>query len=1202
MMTVKDIIRQANSSRVKYVLEALVEIRKTYIKSPAGVSRMVLGGLVERLLELIKTRTSLEEKYRSKVIDMATSILGNMCMEECARSKVNEVGGMAVLVELFLTTDVEHVQNRACRCLANMLLLTQSWEVADNSAVIERVVKLLKESNVEEHKSNYIRTIRLLGKTGTHVRRLVEKNGVIEVARLLDSDSPDICQAALRCIHSLSVHSCSEQFSCQVVSSGQLSKLLTLAQSFSHEAFKLVVRLCEYCVFRQEFGSAGGIETFKEMYQSEGNELENWRLDILNVLCLCCKEVVNRLKIREQKVFNVFMESLESEEYKHIHERIISALLYFIYDDKGFPMLLEAGLVNVLIKCLKLVCGIDNSASTADTNVNDRDEQNINTHELQSTSDEVFGVEEKESKTKEVNKSTITVVSITAHPIKMITAKENESKSFGSVEGVDIGDIDSDNEIGKVEIKASAGRPVYSINSPTYKPQPYWKGEETDTPTCIQRFTPLHAADSAPSTGYSPFSSASYYSPGESSPEYGSCTSPQTGNSCSPPQSSHNVDDGKASPVGRPGHRGYRPLSGSQCPDQMHPKYPKYTDISCQLYKHEEQPDASHSPQKSEKRSDHHLFARDDKVQPETADSPKSCMSGYSGDFEDNLGGYSPVYSPCFSVDPDVEPMSESDEIKEKDVEVECDKSKKDDKDYCYRVADNEIDNADIDDYAFSIMQDKKDQETVVTKNQAEEKVMSIVSSENNPQLQRACRSLPMMSDPYVNNILVLLSRVSQMENPTPHLVTMETVSSLLSYLSEMEKPHARCARLLSRVFRNPLCFEQIINLGLPVLIYNMLLRDKDVSKLAILLNEMGGRKKRKVTYSKGSSLQDDSDSDRFSVSDWSMFENEPPSKRQKNNSDGGHSSTRGHVKDVSWSGWCGLALLEDLSGVASSMYGRGLVERLLLTAPQLHTALNILYITWSLDSRQYYFIQLVILDQVLTVMKNFCSSPVGDIASVLYGISLLTKVTHAANKFCKPIRQSVQPYLNEDCKLKNVDQSSDSVCFLVNDEKVLADRSTLVSRSDIFSAMLSGNFSESSLSEVPVTCCCSLAFRCVVHYIHGCEVRTCDTLQKMYCNDINTRTVSEVIDIVNEADKYMLDGLKAQASDCLFYTYINSETAYSIFKVGALYRWTKFLKAAVTRVFCDNDFERIVKNVQKFLCSDYSELFIDTICDILTE
>ena len=75
-------------------------------------------------------------------------------------------------------------------------------------------------------------------------------------------------------------------------------------------------------------------------------------------------------------------------------------------------------------------------------------------------------------------------------------------------------------------------------------------------------------------------------------------------------------------------------------------------------------------------------------------------------------------------------------------------------------------------------------------------------------------RPLPSDVDPARRtemNILMLLSRVSQMPNPSSWIVTSDHLSSLVNYMAKRTNPCQRCFRTVSRLIRNPNCFERMV-------------------------------------------------------------------------------------------------------------------------------------------------------------------------------------------------------------------------------------------------------------------------------------------------------------------------------------------------------------------------------------------------------
>ena len=73
---------------------------------------------------------------------------------------------------------------------------------------------------------------------------------------------------------------------------------------------------------------------------------------------------------------------------------------------------------------------------------------------------------------------------------------------------------------------------------------------------------------------------------------------------------------------------------------------------------------------------------------------------------------------------------------------------------------------------------------------------------------------LPQTKDPVKvteHNLLVLLSRVSYTTNPSEHLINQSCLCILLDYVLQAVNPFPRCGRILSRLAKNPHCFESFI-------------------------------------------------------------------------------------------------------------------------------------------------------------------------------------------------------------------------------------------------------------------------------------------------------------------------------------------------------------------------------------------------------
>ena len=165
----------------------------------------------------------------------------------------------------------------------------------------------------------------------------------------------------------------------QVVSSAAIKEIVAIATSdaqseLGSQCLQTLYELIIHTNVRPVFGAADGIRIFTEKFKSE--EIQTEKIAILNVLCLCSKESVNRVKLRENGVLQIFLESLQDHSFHKIHDRIISCLVCFIYDEAGFHILLEAGLVKILLKHLQRVAQFQTSEWTVDDFIcNRRDEE-----------------------------------------------------------------------------------------------------------------------------------------------------------------------------------------------------------------------------------------------------------------------------------------------------------------------------------------------------------------------------------------------------------------------------------------------------------------------------------------------------------------------------------------------------------------------------------------------------------------------------------------------------------------------------------------------------------------------------------------------------------------------------------------------------------------------------------------------------------
>lgn len=161
------------------------------------------------------------------------------------------------------------------------------------------------------------------------------------------------------------------------------------------------------------------------------------------------------------------------------------------------------------------------------------------------------------------------------------------------------------------------------------------------------------------------------------------------------------------------------------------------------------------------------------------------------------------------------------------------------------------------------------------------------------------------------HSALQLLSRISQMTDPSSLLVTKPCIQALLDYLRLVDNPDPRCARLLNRLAKNLLCFKALVVNGAVVAIHH---------QLCCIHNES---QEVAATTSENSNELQDSMTPAHSSEDQSL--QTPSSSKAGGLCYDMSSSTQSYCQET------GNQVLEILSSQAQTPFGKGILENLLL-------------------------------------------------------------------------------------------------------------------------------------------------------------------------------------------------------------------------------------------------------------------------------
>ncbi|KAI4875349.1 hypothetical protein NFI96_022838 [Prochilodus magdalenae] len=375
---------------------ALVAIRTQHIKG--GRSRILhyqaRGGLPP-LLEILRRPES-----SRKILDLVLSILANCCTEKDARAEVRKMDGVSVVVEILKRhASVETVENRAARALGNLAMDPEGSAQVHSAGGIPPLLLCLTLSNSPscasptspsspsspsapppapapstpklERAQSAARALLYLSDTPANRLSLLSQGALSALSLFIAPEyPPGLRRAALRALHELT-RGCGTECAREVSVSGVLAQLGLLASGEEEKpleelALKTLANLCAQGCLRPLVGSLGVIQKFAEEVKKD-----SLRSGVFfKALCLCCKEAVNRAKVKESGGLEVLITFLAAHPNHPLTRLAVLACVDFVYDESALEQLQELGLVPLLItRLVDLARGEELSASKLDASL-----------------------------------------------------------------------------------------------------------------------------------------------------------------------------------------------------------------------------------------------------------------------------------------------------------------------------------------------------------------------------------------------------------------------------------------------------------------------------------------------------------------------------------------------------------------------------------------------------------------------------------------------------------------------------------------------------------------------------------------------------------------------------------------------------------------------------------------------------------------
>ena len=247
------------------------------------------------------------------------------------------------------------ILSRVVRAFANLSLDYATAQQIVHLDVVPMLVKLLSETADLHFKQNIIRALRIIGKIVDGKKEVVDCNGLQLIIELLRSENMDIRRACLQSLQELTKAG-DRLVAEQIQEHCAIEPIIEMTYSEDESLRKIAILTLSYITanasVRVSVGTIGGIEAFINQIQKRSTK-DDLVLAAIEGVCMCCREAVNRNKVRSCGGLEVLLEIFRCPEYARIYDRILAAFVCFVFDELALNRLIANGIIPALISYLQ---------------------------------------------------------------------------------------------------------------------------------------------------------------------------------------------------------------------------------------------------------------------------------------------------------------------------------------------------------------------------------------------------------------------------------------------------------------------------------------------------------------------------------------------------------------------------------------------------------------------------------------------------------------------------------------------------------------------------------------------------------------------------------------------------------------------------------------------------------------------------------
>lgn len=245
------------------------------------------------------------------------------------------------------------ILNRTSRALANMAEDELSVQVMEELGVIHELVKLLTKTSDSDCQQSIVRALRMVCTNPARKQAIVDLDAVKTIMEILQSQKPSLVNCCIKTVAELTKE-CSKEFAQQVQDCGSVKYIVKLANSellqVRNSATLSLANLAHHAHVRVCIGSEGGIEALTK--QLKRDELGHVTVKAIEGLCYCCREGINRVRVRDSSALELLLKILLSGKWLSLEKKIVFAFTQYCHSEKDLEILLNGELVPGLINHL----------------------------------------------------------------------------------------------------------------------------------------------------------------------------------------------------------------------------------------------------------------------------------------------------------------------------------------------------------------------------------------------------------------------------------------------------------------------------------------------------------------------------------------------------------------------------------------------------------------------------------------------------------------------------------------------------------------------------------------------------------------------------------------------------------------------------------------------------------------------------------